>query len=263
MTISNLAWRFPFSHIRSLYSHHMISISPNDFCSRILFSFFRHFCHVWLAITRQSTSQPKQTGGKYSKQYDYLFLESISVTVESTDSQNRKSQRETTEHVTLLIDGQEIRLKFDTGAEVNVIPYSTFKNIAQVSKIKLRKPKAKLTGYNGQDIPVITVCNLSCKHKNVTHDLEFYITTTESEPILSIGACRKLELIKFVGTVVEGETAGHFGARAQSEYRDVSHRAKLGCAASHQSTQTNSIRTRRSCQGCTGRDAQPRSHYSI
>ena len=65
--------------------------------------------------------------------------------------------------MTLLIDRQEIRLKLDTGAEVNVIPYSNFKKIAQVSNIKLRKPKPKLTAYNGQGIPVTDVCNLSCK----------------------------------------------------------------------------------------------------
>ena len=27
----------------------MISISPNDFCSRISFSFCQHFCHAWPA----------------------------------------------------------------------------------------------------------------------------------------------------------------------------------------------------------------------
>ena len=84
-----------------------------------------------------------------------------------------------------------------------------------------------MTAYNGQDIPVTAVCNLSCKHKSVTHDLEFYITTTESEPVLSIGACKMLELIKFVDTVVNGETADHFTARVQSEYRDVFE--GLGC----------------------------------
>ena len=85
--------------------------------------------------------------------------------------------------MTLLILGKEISLKLDTGAEVNVIPYATFKKIAGASRIMLRKPKAKLTSYNGQDIPVTAVCNLSCKHKDVTYDLEFYITNMKSSRI--------------------------------------------------------------------------------
>ena len=97
--------------------------------------------------------------------------------------------------MTLLIVGQEISLKLDTGAEVNMIPYATFKKIAGASKIMLRKPKAKLTAYNGQDIPVTAVCNLSCKHKDVTYDLKFYNTNMKSEPVLSVSACRELGLI--------------------------------------------------------------------
>ena len=114
--------------------------------------------------------------------------------------------------MTLLIDGQEISLKLDTGAEVNVIPYATFKKIAGVSKIMLRKPKAKQTAYNGQDIPITAVCDLSCKHKagvlhkDVTYDLEFCITTLKSEPVLSVSASRELGLIKFIKTLRE-ETA--------------------------------------------------------
>ncbi|KAK3727484.1 hypothetical protein QZH41_006425 [Actinostola sp. cb2023] len=36
----------------------------------------------------------------------------------------------------------------DTGAEVNVIPYSAYRKIAETSKIDLRKPKARLSAYN-------------------------------------------------------------------------------------------------------------------
>ena len=94
--------------------------------------------------------------------------------------------------MTLLIVRKEISLKLDTGAEVNVIPYATFKKIAGASSLMLRKPKAKLTAYNGHDIPVTAVCNLSCKHKDVTYDLEFYTINMKSEPVLSVSACREL-----------------------------------------------------------------------
>ena len=128
-------------------------------------------------------------------------------------------KKKSSEYVTLLIVGQEISLKLDTWAEVNMIPYATFKKIAGASKIMLRKPKAKLTAYNGQDIPVTAVCNLSCKHKDVTYDLEFYIINMKSEPVLSVSACRELGIIKFVNNLKE-ETADQFSSRNQSKYKD-------------------------------------------
>ena len=128
--------------------------------------------------------------------------------------------------MTLLIVGKEISLKLDTGAEVNVIPCAAFKKIAGASRIMLRKLKAKLTAYNRQDIPVTAVCNLSCKHKDVTYDLEFYITSMRSEQVLSVSAYRELGFPKFVNNLKE-ETADQFSAQFQYEYKDVFE--GLGC----------------------------------
>ena len=121
-----------------------------------------HFAKVCRSGRNINIVQQVETGD------DHFYLESITASLDSVDSRNRKSREKSSEYVTLLIAGQEISLKLDTGAEVNVIPYATFKKIAEASKIMLRKPKAKLTAYNGQDIPVTAVCNLSCKHKDVT-----------------------------------------------------------------------------------------------
>ena len=109
-------------------------------------------CH----LSKTINSIQQDEGGE-----DNLFLESVNVTVESID----RIQQSETEHVTLTLNNQAIRLKLDTGAEVNVIPYSAFKKIAETSKIDLRKPKARLSAYNGEDIPVKAVCTLQSKHK--------------------------------------------------------------------------------------------------
>ena len=53
------------------------------------------------------------------KSDDYLFLGTVKV--ESVD-QVRQSE---TEYITLSLNKQDIQLKLDTGADVNVIPYST------------------------------------------------------------------------------------------------------------------------------------------
>ena len=176
-----------------------------------------HYAKVCRSGRNISIVQQVETGD------DHFYLESITASLDSLDSRNRKSREKSSEYVTLLIVEPEISLKLYTGAEVNVIPYATFKKIAGASKIMLRKPKANLTAYNGQDIPVTAVCYLSCKHKYVTYDLEFYITSMKSEPGLSVSACREL---KFVNNLKE-ETADQFSARIQSEYKDVFE--ELGC----------------------------------
>ena len=117
------------------------------------------------------------------KSDDYLFL---AVKVESVD-QVKQSE---TEYLTLSLNKQDIQLKLDTGAEVNVIPYSTCRKVAKTSKIELRKPKARLSAYNGENIPIKAVCTLQCQHKRTIHNLDFFITNIESEPVLSISACK-------------------------------------------------------------------------
>ena len=163
---------------------------------------------------------------KQEKASEYLFLESVKV--KSVD-EIRESE---TEHVTLLLNSQEIQLKLDTGAEVNVIPYSTFRQVAKTSKIELRKPKVRLSAYNGKDIPVKAVCTLQCQHKGTSYDLEFFITNMDSEPVLSVSACKELGLIKFItavdhkqtetnSTVSEYNGTEAFTTRIKTEYQDV------------------------------------------
>jgi len=105
-----------------------------------------------------------------------------------------------------------------------LIPYVTFKKIAGASKIMLRKPKAKLTAYNGQDIPVTAVCNLSCKHIISYPDLT-----------LSLSSDR-------VRSRYEISIRGAWMFRTT-----IPHRVKPGCTASFKSTQANSLWTRGSC----------------
>ena len=114
------------------------------------------------------------------KSDDYLFLDTVKV--ESVD-QVRQSE---TEYITLSLNKQNIQLKLDTGAEVNVIPYSTFRKVAKTSKTELRKPKACLSAYNRENIPIKAFCTLQCQHKGTIHNLHvgFFITNIESEPLM-------------------------------------------------------------------------------
>jgi len=91
-----------------------------------------HFAKVCRSVRNINIARQVETGD------DHFYLESITASLDSLDSWNRKSREKSSEYVTLLIVGQEISLKLDTGAEVNVIPYATFKKIAGASKIMLK-----------------------------------------------------------------------------------------------------------------------------
>jgi hypothetical protein len=130
-------------------------------------------------------------------------------------------------------------MKLDTGAEVNVIPIKTYKTLASSTRIPLRKPTLNLIAYNGKPVPVKAVCELQCKHRGEEYDLEFYITESPSEPVLSIAACKRLNLIKFTQELqvksvdrdplmtAQQTTEDEFQKQIQAEYSDVF--TGLGC----------------------------------
>ena len=106
----------------------------------------------------------------------------------------------------------------DTRAEVDVIPYSTFRKVAKTSNIELRKPKARLNANNGEVTPIKVVRTLECQNKETLHNLDFFITSIQGEPVLSIPACKERGLIKFGGTVdCEQEDVEAFTSRIKKE----------------------------------------------
>ena len=173
--------------------------------------------------------KPEETGD------DYLFLDSITAPVDET----KTSSNNQAEYVTLSVNNTEVKMKLDTGAEVNVIPIKTYKTLASSTRIPLRKPTLNLIAYNGEPVPVKAVCKLQCKHRGEEYDLEFYITETPSEPVLSIAACKRLNLIKFTQELqvksvdrdplmtAQQTTEDEFQKQIQAEYSDVF--TGLGC----------------------------------
>ena len=53
------------------------------------------------------------------------------------------------------------------------------------------------------------------------HNLDFFIANIESEPVLSISACKERGLIKFIGVVDRKEDVEAFTKRIKTEYEDV------------------------------------------
>ena len=69
---------------------------------------------------------------------------------------------------------KHVKFKLDTGAQVNVIPYSLLQRLGK--KDILRRPtNVKLSIYTGDKIPVKRKCNWTVKYKKKTHVLEFIV----------------------------------------------------------------------------------------
>ena len=147
------------------------------------------------------------------KSDDYLFLDTVKV--ESVD-QVRQSE---TEYITLSLNKQDIQLKLDTGAEADSI--FNIQKSCENFKNRATKAESPFKRLQWENIPIKAVCTLQCQHKGTIHNLDFFITNIESEPVLSISACKELGLIKFIGAVNRQEDVEVFTTRIKTEYEDV------------------------------------------
>lgn len=90
-----------------------------------------------------------------------------------------------------------LRMKIDTGAQVNVIPRSQY--MALNIKGPLQYTNKRLTAYGGKALTIDGYRKLPCTYKNKTTHAEFYIVDSPgSSPILGLETCLSLGLINLV-----------------------------------------------------------------
>ncbi|MCG7879449.1 MAG: RNase H-like domain-containing protein, partial [Candidatus Thiodiazotropha endolucinida] len=89
-----------------------------------------------------------------------------------------------------------INFKIDTGSQVNILPFQTYKKLKLHHT--LQKPSTKLTAYGGNTLNTLGCVTLTCKRTGRQKDLSFYIVETCSSPILGLRSSIDLELIKLV-----------------------------------------------------------------
>jgi len=112
----------------------------------------------------------------------------------------------------------EITFKLDTGVETTVIPVEVFNQLT--NNQALHPTKTKLTAYGGTIIKPLGTCTLQCTSKQNTHDVRFYIVNADSQPILGLGGCEKLDLVKRVNTIEVEELSKE---ALQTKYKQVFH----------------------------------------
>eukprot|EP00731_Ephydatia_muelleri_P038974 Em1020g3a len=98
-------------------------------------------------------------------------------------------------HTFIEIQVQEcvpIRLKVDTGAQANILPWRYYKTLQ--NRPTLKRTSVRLISYTGDTLPTIGQCDLHIKDQC----LEFFIVNTDQSPILGLKASQTLGLIKVV-----------------------------------------------------------------
>ena len=105
------------------------------------------------------------------------------------------SQRENIRawYVTAAIEGQKVRMKVDTGAEANVIPFNQWKAIKGGGK--LEHTKVKLKGFNNTDIEVKGVAEVNLKVGDQTVVDKVFVTASNSCAVMGLRTAMAFKLV--------------------------------------------------------------------
>ena len=110
-------------------------------------------------------------------------------------------QKEQAEATTIMkMNGKSVKVKLDTGAEVNVMPKRVF-DLIKDKKTLLSQTSTRLKGYGGNNIPVLGATKVQCEVNSNTEEIQFYVVETASKTVLSLKTCKKLDLIKILDEI--------------------------------------------------------------
>ena len=100
------------------------------------------------------------------------------------------------------IAGQIVKIKQDTGAEVNVMSKHVFQKLSNGVKTQIVMNKVKttqITGYGKNPIEYIGTCVMPLKHNNFAQNVLFFITDVEDDKvILGARTCQQFKLVKIL-----------------------------------------------------------------
>lgn len=96
--------------------------------------------------------------------------------------------------VDVSINNYILKIKLDTGADVNVLPCKFLSKIG-INKQSIVPTCTKLLGYSGTSIEVLGKCSLKVKYKNNYYILKFIVANVNSVPILGRQSCEELNVV--------------------------------------------------------------------
>ena len=144
-----------------------------SYCTRKL----NHYARVCL---KKQEDHAKQVS--YIEGDEQLVIDTISQPANSTEQPNRAYASTDLETV------DKIQFKIDTGAQVNVIPTSVYKQLKK--QPHLQKTSQRLFGSTGKPTELAGCINLRCTYKHKSYRGTFFIANTanHSQPFLGLQA---------------------------------------------------------------------------
>lgn len=128
--------------------------------------------------------------------------------------------------IDLIIKGQTLNFKLDTGADVNVLPLKYLLKIG-LKETDLLSTNTKLTAYSGNTIQVLGKIYLRVSYKNKNYVLQFKIADVQSIPILGRDACTELDVVRRVMSIQKSVVSNEIVPTFLEQYGDVF--TGLGC----------------------------------
>ena len=142
---------------------------------------------------------------KFIKEIHEKTTEDGSYVIEAISNHNSMTAGDKEATVIIQVEDCNVKMKIDTGAEVDVMPLRVFKQLNNRCKeqLRLNPTNMKLLGYGGSEIMVLGKCNTKCKAKDKEIVTDFYVVETDSRTVLGFQSCKALNLIKVMCSVEE------------------------------------------------------------
>lgn len=107
-----------------------------------------------------------------------------------------KGQRSTRFYSRMKVGNRVVRFLLDCGSTVNLLPESFVRELANVDKT-LRPPESDLRMFDKTLLQTKGMITLPVTHPNTgqSENLDFYVATTHSQPLLGIDACLQFDLL--------------------------------------------------------------------
>ena len=190
---------------------------------------FEKVCHSKRAGRYSSTRQgPNQPRGQRSKRRHHVNEISPEFPIEQdqddlflidpvTGSSKSRHKREI--YCTMEINGKQVELKIETGANCNVITLDLFKSLSGGEEIDESKA-VQLIAYGG-DTSTLGPANFECNLKSRRRNLELHVVDRQATPLLGLPDSSSLNLIQLHSEVHEVDTVDAFRAALLDEYKDL------------------------------------------
>ena len=129
--------------------------------------------------------------GEETESSDEFFIGPVYRTVGSTNRETTTGDRAW--YDTFDISGSHIKMKVDTGAETNSIPFRTWRKITD--RPKLVESNTVLRAFGGSVVKHLGVAHVPIKYNDRSVITELFITEGDTVPILGFQSCVALGLV--------------------------------------------------------------------